>query len=174
MPTAQEQCPVMRMADTQKDLMDAQEAMAGGDFDAAVSKFNKVLKADPNNAEAYFGKAEASVGVPKMSPEEVMALYKKAVDLDPKNPIYHSSYAAYLLEIGRFNEAEAAYVKAAELDPDNARYYYSEFGVEYILRAPVVMEKFLDDKTKEMIMKKGLKYLLKAAGITEEDAKRLL
>ncbi len=162
------------MADTQKDLMDAQEAMASGDFDGAVSKFNKVLKADPNNAEAYFGKAEASVGVPKMSPEEVMALYKKAVDLDPKNPIFHSSDAAYLLEIGRFNEAEAAYVKAAELDPDNARYYYSEFGVEYILRAPVVMEKFLDDKTKEMIMKKGLKYLLKAAGITEEEAKRLL
>jgi len=162
------------MADIQKDLVDAQEAMAGGDFDAAVSKFNKVLKADPNCAEAYFGKAEASVGVPKMSPEEVMALYKKAVDLDPKNPIFHSSYGAYLLEIGRFNEAEAAYAKAAEIDPDNARYYFSEFGVEYILRAPVVMEKFMDDKTKDMIMKKGLKYLLKAAGISEEEAKRLL
>jgi tetratricopeptide (TPR) repeat protein len=162
------------MADIRKDLMDAQEAMAGGDFDSAVTKYNKVLKTDPNCAEAYFGKAEASVGVPKMSPEEVMTLYKKAVDLDPKNPIFHSSYAAYLLEIGRFNEAEAAYVKAAELDPDNARYYYSEFGVEYTLRAPIVMEKFLDDKTKDMIMKKGLKYLLKAAGMTEEDAKRLL
>ncbi len=162
------------MAGTEKDLMEAQDAMANGDFEGAVSKFNKVLKADPSCAEAYFGKAEASVGVPKMSPEEVMALYKKAVDLDSKNPIYHSSYAAYLLEIGRFNEAEAAYQKAAELDPDNARYYYSEFGMEYILRAPVVMEKFLDDKTKEMILKKGLRYLLKAAGITEEEAKRLL
>jgi hypothetical protein len=36
------------------------------------------------------------------------------------------------------------------------------------------MEKFLDDNTKNMILKKGLKYLLKAAGMTEEDAKRLL
>jgi hypothetical protein len=36
------------------------------------------------------------------------------------------------------------------------------------------MEKFLDDKTKEIILKKGLKYLLKAAGITEEEAKKLL
>jgi len=162
------------MADIQKDLMDAQDAMAGGEFEQAVSKYNKILKADPNCAEAYFGKAEASVGVPKLAPEEVMALYKKAVDLDPKNPIYHSSYAAYLLEIGRFNEAEAAYLKAAEADPENARYYFSEFGMEYILRAPVVMEKFLDDKTKDMIVKKGLKYLLKAAGVTEEEAKRLL
>ncbi len=162
------------MAGADKDLMEAQEALAMGEFDQAVSKFNKVLKADPKCAEAYFGKAEASVGVPKMSPEEVMELYKKAVELDPKNPIYHSSYAAYLLDIGRFNEAEAAYIKAAELDPDNARYYFSEFGVEYVQRAPVVMEKFLDDKTKDMILKKGLKYLLKAAGITEEEAKKLL
>ena len=162
------------MADTDKDLMGAQEALANGEFDQAVSRFNKVLKVDPKCAEAYFGKAEASVGVPKMSPEEVIALYKKAVELDPKNPIYHSSYGAYLLEIGRFNEAEQAYLKAAELDPDNARYYFSEFGVEYTQRAPVVMEKFLDEKTKEMIMKKGLKYLLKAAGMTEEDAKKLL
>ena len=162
------------MAEIEKDLTDAQEAMAGGDFDGAVSKYNKVLKTDPKCADAYFGKAEASVGVPKMSPDEVIALYKKAVELDSKNPIFQSSYAAYLIEIGRFNDAEMAYLKAAELDPDNARYYYSEFGVEYILRAPIVMEKFLDDKTKEMILKKGLKYLLKAAGLTEEDAKRLL
>lgn len=162
------------MAEIEKDLMDAQEAMASGDFDGAVSKYNKVLKADSKCADAYFGKAEASVGVPKMSPEEVIALYKKAVELDPKNPIFQSSYAAYLIEIGRFNDAEIAYLKAAELDPDNARYYYSEYGVEYILRAPIVMEKFLDDKTKDMILKKGLKYLLKAAGLTEEDAKRLL
>ena len=165
---------VESMAEIEKDLMGAQEALASGDFDGAVSKYNKVLKADPKCADAYFGKAEASVGVPKMSPDEVIALYKKAVELDPKNPIYQSSYAAYLIEIGRFNDAEIAYLKAAELDPDNARYYYSEYGVEYILRAPVVMEKFLDDKTKEMILKKGLKYLLKAAGLTEEDAKRLL
>ena len=128
------------MAGIEKDLMDAQDALAGGDFQGAVSKYNKVLKADPKCADAYFGKAEASVGVPKMAPEEVMELYKKSV----------------------------------ELDPDNARYYFSEFGVEYLLRAPVVMEKFLDDKTKEIILKKGLKYLLKAAGITEEEAKKLL
>jgi tetratricopeptide (TPR) repeat protein len=162
------------MAGMEKDLMDAQELLAGGEFDKAVAKYNKIIKADPKCAEAHFGKAEASVGVPKLTPEDVMESYKKAVELDPKNPIYQSSYSAYLVEIGRFNEAEAAYLKAAELDPDNARYYYSEFGVEYAVRAPVVMEKFLDDNTRDMIMKKGLKYLLKAAGMSEDDAKRLV
>ncbi|MGD9962641.1 MAG: tetratricopeptide repeat protein [Thermoplasmata archaeon] len=162
------------MAGMEKELMDAQELMASGEFEKAVAKYNKVIKADPKCAEAHFGKAEASVGVPKLTPEDVMESYKKAVELDPKNPIYQSSYGAYLVEIGRFNEAEAAYLKAAELDPDNERYYLSEFGVEYSLRAPVVMEKFLDDNTRDMIMKKGLKYLLKAAGMSEEDAKRLM
>jgi len=157
-----------------KDLKDAQEALADGDFEKAVSKFNKVIKADPKCAEAHFGKAEAAIGVPKMSVEDVQASYKKAVEFDPKNPIYQSSYAAFLVETGRFNEAEAAYNMAAELDPDNARYYYSEFGMEYAIKAPIVMEKFLDEKTKDMIMVKGLKYLLKAVGMTEEDAKRLL
>lgn len=158
----------------EKDLMEAQEALAGGDFERAYTRFSKMVKADPKNAEAHFGKAEASMGVPKVSTEDIQESYRKAVELDPKNPIYQSSYAAYLVEIGRFNEAEAAYNKAAELDPDNAKYYYSEFGMEYVLRAPVIMEKFLDDKTRDMIMAKGLKYLLKAVGMTEEDAKRLL
>ncbi|HIH01956.1 TPA: tetratricopeptide repeat protein [Thermoplasmata archaeon] len=158
----------------EKDLMDAQEALAAGDFERAYSRFNKVVKADPKNADAHFGRAEAALGVPKVSAEDVQESYKKAVELDPKNPIYQSSYASYLVEIGRFNEAEAAYNKAAELDPDNARYYYSEFGMEYVLRAPIVMEKFLDEKTRDMIMVKGLKYLLKAVGMNEEDAKRLL
>ncbi|MGQ9588422.1 MAG: tetratricopeptide repeat protein [Thermoplasmata archaeon] len=162
------------MPEVQKDLIEAQDALASGDFEQAVMRYNKVLKADPKCAAAYFGKAEASVGIPKMTPEEVMELYKKAVELDPKNPIFQSSYASYLLEIGRFNESEAAYIKAAELDPDNARYYFSEFGVEYVLRAPTAMEKFLDDKTRDMILRKGLRYLLKAAGITEDEAKRLL
>ncbi len=162
------------MAGMEKELMDAQELMASGEFEKAVAKYNKVIKADPKCAEAHFGKAEASVGVPKLTPEDVMESYKKAVELDPMNPIFQSSYGAYLVEIGRFNEAEAAYLKAAEIDPDNARYYFSEFGVEYTLRAPVVMEKFLDDNTRDMIMKKGLKYLLKAAGMSEEDAKRLM
>src|SRR4030043_703350 len=105
------------MAETEKDLMDAQELLAGGEFDKAVAKYNKIIKTDPKCAEAYFGKAEASVGVPKLPPEDVMESYKKAVELDPKNPIYQSSYGAFLVEIGRCKEAGAAHPKARGGDP---------------------------------------------------------
>jgi len=162
------------MADIEKDLLQAQEQLSAGNFTGAVKRYNKVIKADPKCADAYFGKAEAAIGEPSVSVEETIECYKKAVDLDDKNPLFWSSYATFLMEQGKFNEAEVAYNKAAEIDPDNARYYYSEFGVDYAIHAPVVMEKFLDDNTRKMIQKKALEYLLKSIEMNAEDAKKIL
>lgn len=174
------------MGDLEQEINEAHELIARGDFVGAVKRFNKIIKANPNSAEAHFGKAEAAIGDSSVSPEEILECYRKAVSLDPKNPMYWSSYAVYLIEQGRFDEAEAAYNKAAESDPDNASLYYSEFAVEYAMRAPSSMRAFLegkdlDDKMKEVlqrkeesIKKKALQYLLKAVGITPEEAKRLL
>jgi hypothetical protein len=36
------------------------------------------------------------------------------------------------------------------------------------------MEQFLDDKTKDIIAKKALKYLMKSIGLDEEKARKLL
>ena len=78
------------------------------------------------------------------------------------------------MDLGRFNEAEQAYTKAAELDKDNASFYYSEFAIHYRNKAPVIMEQFLDDKTRDMIAQKSLNYMLKALNMEREEAKRLL
>lgn len=130
------------MAEESSDklMKQAYQSLGDGDYQKALSKFEKVTKVDPNNAEAWFGKAEAAVLVPKVKTEDILTAYKKA----------------------------------AELDPENAPYYYSEFGVEYFRRAPVVMEDYLDDKSEEMIMRKSLKYLLLAIGLDEEGALELL
>jgi len=162
------------MANIEKEFQEARDLMASGDCSGAVKKFNKIIKADPSCAEAYFGKAEAALSEPNISDDETIACYKKAIELDGNNPIYWSGYASFLIERGKFNDAESAYNRAAEVDLDNAKYYYSEFGVEYASRAPIVMEKFLDEKTKEIIQKKALKYLLKSIGLSEEEAKKLL
>lgn len=162
------------MEDAEKLIQQGQQLMSEGEYPQALSKFDKAIKANPNNADAYYFKAEAAVVVPKVSVEEILALYNKAVQLDPKNPFYYSSLGAFCIEAGRLNEAEAAYNKAAEFDQDNAPYYYSEFAVEYNRKAPVVMEQFLDDNTREMIVKKALKYSLKSIGLDEERAKKLL
>jgi Tfp pilus assembly protein PilF len=150
------------------------QAMSEGEYQTALSKFDKAIKLDPKNAEAYLAKADAGVHVPKVSQEEIEALYKKAIELQPDNPFIYQSYAAFCMDIGKFNEAEMAYNKAAENDPDSAPYYYSEFGVEYYRRAPVVYEQHLDDNTRDIIAKKALKYLLKSINLDEAAAKKLL
>lgn len=140
----------------------------------AVKRFTKIIKSDPKNADAYFWKAEASLSLPQVTVEEIIALYRKAIENDPVNAYYHSSLGFFCSENGRFNDAEASYNKAAELDPDSSSQFYSEFAAEYAKKAPVFMEKFLDDKTREMIQKKALKYALKAISMDEETAKKLL
>jgi tetratricopeptide (TPR) repeat protein len=159
---------------TDKLMKQAYQLLSEGEYQKALSKFDKVTKTDANNAEAWFGKAEASVLVPKVKIEDILAAYKKAAELDPKNPLVHSSMGSFCVEAGLFNDAEGAYKKAAEEDPENAPYYYSEFGVEYFRRAPVVMEAYMDDKTEEMVMKKSLKYLLLSIGLDEAGALELL
>jgi len=163
-----------KMEESMKLIEQAHQHMNNGEYQQAFSKFEKAIKTNPNNPEAYYGKAEAGVLLSKVSVEEVIALYKKAISLDTGNPFYYSSLGAFCIDAGQFNEAEAAYNKAAEVDPDNAPHYYSEFGVEYHRRAPEVMEQFLDDSTRAMIAKKSLKYLLKSIGLDEEKAKALL
>jgi hypothetical protein len=46
--------------------------------------------------------------------------------------------------------------------------------VNYRAKAPVAMEQFLDDKTRDMIAQKALTYALKAIALSKDDAKRLL
>jgi Tfp pilus assembly protein PilF len=159
---------------SEKLMKQAYQLLSEGDYQKALSKFDKVTKTDTNNPEAWFGKAEAAVLVPKVKTEDILAAYKKAAELDPKNPLYHSSMGSFCMDAGLFNDAESAYKKAAELDPENAPYYFSEFGVEYYKRAPVVMEAYMDDKTEEMVIKKALKYLLLSIGLDEAGALELL
>ena len=162
------------MASADDEIAAGEQALSRLDYDGAYKHFDKATKADPANPVGYFGKAEAALGVPKAEAEEILALYKKAVDLDAENPQYLDALASFCMDLGRFNEAEETYGKAAKIDPDNASYYWSEFAVQYAHKAPVIMERFLDDKTRDMIKTKSLTYALRALGIEKDDAKRLL
>ncbi len=157
-----------------RDMEEGMQLLNDGKPEEAVKRFTKAIKSEPKNADAYFWKAEASLSLPQVQVEEIIELYKKAIENDPANAYYQSSLGFFCSENGRFNEAEAAYNKAAELDPDSSSQFYSEFAAEYARKAPIFMEKFLDDKTREIIQKKALKYALKAISMDEETAKKLL
>ena len=156
------------------DISAGEQALGQLDYDAAYKHFDKATKADPTNAVAFFGKAEAALGVPKVEAEVILALYKKAIELDGENPQYRDALASFCGDLGRFNEAEEQYNAAAKIDEENAPFYWSEFAIQYARKAPVIMAQFLDDKTRDMIRQKALTYALKALGLEREDAKRLL
>ena len=158
----------------ENDISAGEQALGQLDYDAAYKHFDKATKADPTNAVAFFGKAEAALGVPKVEPEEILGLYKKAIDLDGENPQFRDALASFCVDLGRFNDAEEQYNAAAKLDEENAPFYWSEFAVQYARKAPLKMEQFLDDKTRDMIRQKALTYALRALGIEKEDAKRIL
>ena len=162
------------MADIDKELMKAEQLLAQFEYDKARKKFNDVLKEDPGNPAAHFGKAEAMLGNPKAKVEDIMESYQKAFELDPENVYYLTTLGSFCSDIGRFNEAEEYYNKATELDEENASLYFSEFAIAYFTKAPIIMEKFLDDNTRKMIKKKSLVYMLKALDMDESEAKELL
>src|SRR5207244_670681 len=58
-------------------------------------------------------------GVPKVEPEEILGLYKKAIDLDGENPQFRDALASFCVDLGRFNDAEEQYNAAAKLDQEN-------------------------------------------------------
>lgn len=162
------------MSSADEEISAGETALSHLDYDAAFKHFDKATKLDPKNPLAFFGKAEAALGVSTLEAEGILGWYRKAIELEPENPQFHEALASLCMDLGRFNEAEQAYNKAAELDKDNAPFYYSEFAVHYRAKAPVVMEQFLDDKTRDMIAQKSLNYVLKALNMGREEAKRLL
>jgi tetratricopeptide (TPR) repeat protein len=162
------------MAAADEEIQAGEQALSALDYPAAYKHFDKAAKADPKNPVAWFGKAEAALGLPKMEAEEILTFYKKAVELEPEHPQFLEALASFSMDLGRFNEAEQHYNKAAEVDSENAAYYWSEFAVNYKAKAPVAMEQFLDDKTRDMIAAKALSYALKAIALTKDEAKRLL
>ena len=162
------------MVGADEEIALGEQALSRLDYEAAYKHFDKAAKADAGNAVAYFGKAEAALGMPKLEAEDILSLYKKALELDTENPQYLDAIAAFCMDLGRFNEAEEHYNRAAQLDEDNAPYYWSEFAIQYARKAPVIMEQFLDDKTRDMIRTKALTYALKALAMEKDDAKRVL
>lgn len=158
----------------EKEIAAGNRLLQEGDFKGALARFNKAVKLDPNCAEAYFGIAEASVGIPKISVEQILGAYKKAIELDGKNPYYYSAYGSFCLENGLFQEAEEAYTRAANLDPENAIYYLSELSVEFYRNAVSRMDEEGSNEEYDKIVKKSIEYYLKALNLTKEDAIRLL
>jgi len=143
------------------------------DFKGAISKFNKAIKLKPEDPRGYFNKAEASVGIPKLTIHDISDLYEKAIELDGGKPLYFVRYGGFCLDNGLFRKAETCYRQAAKLDPENAYLYYSEFAIEFFYNTKRLLENIEEDNQKK-ISTIALYYLLRTLNLSKKKALDLL
>jgi len=162
------------MSEAEKEILAGERKLAEMDFSGAISRFRKAIKLDPRAAPAYFGKAEAALGIPKVPVEEVIGDYRKAIELEPDNAFFKARLGAFCLEVGQWEMAEESYNEAARVDPENRYLYFSEFGLEFYYSWMAMNEDEISEADREPVVRKSLGYLIRSLDLDETTAKRLL
>jgi tetratricopeptide (TPR) repeat protein len=147
--------------------------LASGDFQKAYNSFKRISKDHVDVAEAYFGMAEASVGIPKLTVQDIASHYQRACDLDPQNPIYFAAFGNFCFENGIIKKGEECFVKASELDEENSAIYLSDLATNYYHSAQRFANHYPQLK-KEDILQTSFKYLLMAFNIDKSKAKDII
>jgi len=147
--------------------------LASGEFEKSFRTYRKATEIDPASAPAYFGMAEASMGIPKKTVQEVALLYQKACDLAPENALYYATYGTFCFENGILKKGEECFLKASEIDEENSSLYLSELATSFYHSAVENREKY-PNMADDDIRKTALKYILQSFDITKEKAKKLI
>ena len=162
------------MSAADKLVEEGEMKLAEMDLKAAYAKFKKAVEVDPNNARAYFGRAESALGVDKVTPGDILRDYRKAAELDPKQAgFYLSSLGAFNLSIGQLVPAENAYKEAAAKDPENAVSYLTDFATSFYAMKMGDSEE-MEKAEMDHIRYQTLVYLCNALGLSAADAVELL
>jgi tetratricopeptide (TPR) repeat protein len=115
-------------------LGEAYNSLAGmkharNDYEGAEAAFRRALELNPNYATAYYWYGQL-LDLSLNRNEEALALYRKAVELDPLSVGAIVSLGECLLFLGRVQEDLAWFEKAIEIDPDRSS-AYSSIGNHY-------------------------------------------
>lgn len=104
------------------------ERARSGDKQGAIQEFNSAIELNPNNAEAYYKRANALYDLG--SYQNAIDDYTAAIKI---NPSYVNSYfnrGLTYYEMGKYREAIADYTMTIKLDPKDAD-AYNKRGVAY-------------------------------------------
>lgn len=102
-----------------------------GDYDRAMSDFNKAIELKPDLAAAYNNRGV--VYRDKGDYDRAMRDYTKAIELKPDDAEAYNNRGVVYFRKGDYDRAMSEYDKAIELKPDLAAAYYNR-GVTWYLR----------------------------------------
>jgi tetratricopeptide (TPR) repeat protein len=99
-------------------LVDAQGALAAGQYDRAIEALNRVVEMDPANADAHIELARLHLIFLEL--ERSLESARTAVELAPENPEALNTLARALDWVGEYDDGMDYALSALDIDPDNA------------------------------------------------------
>lgn len=91
--------------------------LKNGQFDGAISEFNKAIKINPENVDAYYYRGCAYFSKEKF--KKALSDYNKAIEIDPGYVNAYINRGYYYHTISQYPRAIQNYKKALELNPDS-------------------------------------------------------
>jgi TonB family protein len=88
-----------------------------GEYDTAITDYNKAIELNPKESSIYFSRGLAHFN--KLSYTTAIADFDKVIELDPKEAMAYFKRGNALEKMGSFEKALTDYQKAVELDPEN-------------------------------------------------------
>jgi len=149
-----------------------------GDSDQAIRTLEQVIKAHPNNAEAYFnlGTVYAKQG-PALGYQRAVADFKKAIRIDPHFDAARYSLAKVLVQTGQFSGAVeylSEYVLHRPNDAEGLHLLGSAYaGLAQLSRAVELLERARQLRPDDYQIRYDLGSSLAKAGKTEEAIEQL-
>ena len=153
-------------------------SMSEGNFLEAMAVFEEAQKAEPGNAAAHYGWAEAAFMRISIDMEDdvpagkIMQAYKKAMQFDEENLEYVASFANFCLDCGRIPMAIKEYQrleKMAEIEEipvEDTLFDASRLIVEAIER----VGQGRDNPMIQPWLKQALTWAVGGLGFSAEDA----
>ena len=159
--------------DIEKALDKANIQLASGEFQKAYNSFKRIAKKNPDISKAYFGMAESSMGIPKLTIQEIASYYQKACNLEPDNSFLFASFGNFCFENGILKKGEECFIRASEIDEENAALYLSDLATSYFHSAHKFKNMY-PNLTEDDIVSVSLKYILLSFNISKEKAKNII
>ena len=115
--TTGEQNPVWQSGDIAAMSTTANQLLESGNYQDALTGYNKILESDSNNFNALFGKGVALGNLGRN--EEALTAYENAIEIEPEEYGLWVNKGLVLNNLGRYAEGLSAEEKAIEIDPNS-------------------------------------------------------
>jgi len=114
-----------------------------GEYDQAISDFNKAVEINPKYAQSFFNRGVAYMG--KGQYDQAISDYTKALEIDPRYEIAYFARGVAYMNKGQYDQAISDLTKAIEINP--------RYGVAYFSRGRAYYYKTEYDKSWDDIKK---------------------